>query len=547
MVAGASRASSARARRDGRAAFPYARRPMSRSRRRDAHPPEPQAAALPDAAAEPAPPSAARTHRPSAAVVLLRGEGDGLQTYWVRRSERVATMPEFRGFVGGTVDPSDAEVPVAGATGTDAIERVCAIREAFEEAGVLLATERPGSAKALSLARDRLLAGETTFPALVAEHGWHFRADALTPAGRWMTPPFTPRRFETQYFVARMPEDQIASVREGELSQGEWVRPVDALRRWQMGYELFAAPILYTMVGIAHGPVGIAQLPDAPAAAGAPVRRIEIQWGIVLHPMPTRPLPPATHTNAYLVGEPEMVLVDPGSGDPGQLEELFALIDALAQDRRRLKLVVLTHHHPDHVAGVDAVRARYGVKVAAHAETAKHVAVDFTLADGDWVPLVPGVGDWNLQAIHTPGHARGHLCLFHPRTGALLTGDHVTGAGTVIIDPPEGDMADYLRSLERLLTLPIRTLFPAHGGPQGAAKRRIQALIEHRLGRERKVIAALAAAGGPASVAQLVERAYDDTPRELWPYAERSLLAHLLKLEHEGRATRDGERWRSAG
>jgi glyoxylase-like metal-dependent hydrolase (beta-lactamase superfamily II)/8-oxo-dGTP pyrophosphatase MutT (NUDIX family) len=519
---------------------------MPRPAKRDARPTEPQAAAIPDAAAQPAPASAARTHRPSAAVVLLRGEGEGLQVFWVRRSERVQTMPEFRGFVGGTVDKEDAEIPVAGATGQDAIERVCAIREAFEEAGVLLATERTGPAAALAHARSQLLAGETTFGALAAEHGWRFHAGPMTPAGRWMTPPFTPRRFETQYFVARMPDGQTASVREGELSQGEWVRPVDALRRWQMGYEIFAAPILYTMFGLAHGEEGIVQLHEAPAAAGAPVRRIELQWGIVLHPMPTRPLPPATHTNAYLVGEPEMVLVDPGSGDPAALEELFGVIDALAQDRRRLKLIVLTHHHPDHVGGLAAVRARYGVKVAAHAETAKHVPVDFTLADGDWVPLVPGVGDWNLQVIHTPGHARGHLCLFHPRTGALLTGDHVTGAGTVIIDPPEGDMGDYLRSLERLLTLPIRTLFPAHGGPQGAAKRRIQGLIDHRLGRERKVLEALAAGSGAASIGALVERVYDDTPRDLWPYAERSLLAHLLKLEAEGKAVREGEQWRRA-
>src|SRR4051812_34091373 len=198
---------------------------MPRSTRRDARAAEPQAAAVPDAAAEPAPPSASRTHRPSAAVVLLRGEGEGLQTYWVRRSERVATMPEFRSFVGGTVDPGDAAIAVDGASGQDAIERVCAIREAFEEAGVLLATDRPGSADALSLARGRLLDGQATFPELVAEHGWRFHADALTPAGRWVTPPFTPRRFETQYFVARMPHDQAASVREGELSQGEWVRP----------------------------------------------------------------------------------------------------------------------------------------------------------------------------------------------------------------------------------------------------------------------------------------------------------------------------------
>ena len=163
----------------------------------------------------------------------------------------------------------------------------------------------------------------------------------------------------------------------------------------------------------------------------------------------------------------------------------------------------------------------------------------------DWVPLVPGVGDWGLRVLHTPGHHPGHLCFLHPRTGALLTGDHIPGGrGTVIIDPPEGDMTAYLDSLRRLETLPITRLFPAHGGPQGAALARVRQLIAHRLEREAKVLGALGAE--PRPVAALVGGAYDDTPKELWRYAERSLLAHLIKLEREGRAVREGEKWRLA-
>lgn len=492
----------------------------------------------------PAAPGSPKPHRPSAAVILVRGSGEGIQVFWVQRSSAVSYMPEFRAFLGGTIDPGDSSIAIDGAFGEDATERACAFREAFEEAGVLIGIEDPGPPAVRAEARRRLLAGEATFADLVAEHGWRFRRDALIPAGRWMTPPFSPRRFETQFYVARMPEGQEPVVHPGELASGEWIRPVYALRRWQLGFEAFAAPILYTLVGLAHGDDGIARLAEAPEAANVGVRRIELMWGFVLHAMRTKPLPPAQHTNAYLVGEPEMALIDPGSGDSGELEHLFALIDALEQDRRKLKLVLLTHAHPDHTGGVDAIRKRYGVRVGAHPETAKHVSVDFTVADGDWIPLAPGVGDWSLQAIHTPGHSRGHLCFFHPRTGALISGDHVTGAGTVIVDPPEGNMADYLRSLDRLLRLNVRVLFPAHGSPQGAAKRRIQALIDHRGVREDKVLAALEER--PQELGSLVERAYDDTPRELWPYAERSLLAHLEKLQEEGKALREGDRWRSA-
>ncbi len=488
---------------------------------------------------------APKRHRASAAVVLIRGAGDGLQVFWALRSDTVSFMPGFRAFIGGTVDAADAELPVAGASGDAALEMACAFRETFEEAGVVIGHPRHGDPAALEVARARLLAGKASFAALAAEHGWRFRADMLHFAGRWVTPPFAPVRFEAPYFVARVPDGQTPTVHRGELASGEWVQPARALERWQQGYEAFAAPILYTLIGLAHGDEGLNRLHEAPAATQAPVQRIETMWGFVLHPMRTKPLPPATHTNAYLIGEPEMALVDPGSGEPAELERLFAVIDALHQDRRRLKLVLLTHRHPDHVGGVEAVRARYGVPVAAHAETARHVRCDFTLADGDVVPLVPGIGDWSLRVVHTPGHDPGHLCFFHPRTGALVRGDHVTGGrGTVIIDPPEGDMTAYLDSLRRLETLPITRLFPAHGGPQGAALARVRQLVAHRLEREAKVLAALGPE--PEEPGALVPRAYEDTPRELWGYAERSLLAHLIRLERTGQAARIGDRWRRA-
>src|SRR6059036_1779627 len=108
-----------------------------------------------------------------------------------------------------------------------------------------------------------------------------------------------------------------------------------------------------------------ARLAAAPGRSGSPIRRIELKWGVVLHPMKTRPLPPATHTNAYLVGESEMALIDPGSGEPEELEKLFAVIEALGAEGRRVRIILVTHAHPDHVGGLEAARARLRVPVAA--------------------------------------------------------------------------------------------------------------------------------------------------------------------------------------
>jgi glyoxylase-like metal-dependent hydrolase (beta-lactamase superfamily II) len=273
------------------------------------------------------------------------------------------------------------------------------------------------------------------------------------------------------------------------------------------------------------------------------VRRVELQWGVVLHAMPTAALPPAKHTNAYLIGEKEMALVDPGSGEPEALRELFALTDHLAAEGRRVTMVVVTHHHPDHTGGVRACRERFGAKVVGHRELAAHIPLDVVVGDGDWLPLVPGLGDWTLQVLETPGHTRDSISLWHPRRRALFCGDLLQGgAGSVVIAPPDGDMTAYLASLERCASLEPQMLWPSHGSPTGAAVRRIQSLVRHRMEREGKVVAALGEA--PRSLGDLLPVVYADTPQELWSWAELSLLAHLEKLERQHRAVREHSGWR---
>lgn len=488
-----------------------------------------------------------RTFRDAACVVLVRGEGRDLEVFWVRRGEAVPFQPGFMAFPGGKVDAADAGFEVPSIPDDfERAARVCAVREALEETGVLVAHEGPVEPAALAAAREALLAGRATLAEVAREHAWRLAPESLTFAGRWKTPVFAAVRFDTLFFLARLPAGQEASIIPGELAAGEWVKPLGALDRYRRGELTFAAPILWTLIALAEGEEGLAErLAAGPTRATTPVRRIELQWGVVLHPMPTRPLPPARHTNAYLIGERELALVDPGGGDPEALRELFALTDHLASEGRRVTMIVVTHHHPDHTGGVAACRERFGARVVGHRELAARLPLDVVVKDGDWLPLVPGLGDWTLQVLETPGHTRDSISLWHRGRRALFCGDLLQGGqGTVVIDPPDGDMTAYLTTLERCAALGPDTLWPAHGSPAGAAVRRIRALVEHRLGRERRVLAALGRE--PRAPAEMLPEVYADAPREVWGLAERSLLAHLEKLAREGRARAEDGRWLAA-
>jgi endoribonuclease LACTB2 len=241
-------------------------------------------------------------------------------------------------------------------------------------------------------------------------------------------------------------------------------------------------------------------------------------------------LPPAAHTNVYLVGPDAgpVAVVDPGSPYPDQQ----AILDrALAASPPAA--VLLTHHHADHTGGAAALARRWGVPIIAHPLTARRLAgrveVGERIEDGD--------RRHGATAIATPGHADGHLCF--AIGDAVIAGDLVAGVGTILIDPSEGDMAAYLASLERLLARPPMALLPAHGPVIADGHALLRAYLAHRRHREQLVAAALTDAARPLT--ELVAQVYHDTPRALWPLAERSLLAHLVKLAREDRARDAGD------
>jgi endoribonuclease LACTB2 len=271
-------------------------------------------------------------------------------------------------------------------------------------------------------------------------------------------------------------------------------------------------------------------VPATPVPGAPGVSRVAV-------PSPT--LPPATTTNCWLLGHDAVIAVDPAGVRP---EAQRGLAEALRP--RRVAAIFLTHHHVDHVGGVQDLRARTGAPVWAHAHTAAHVPfpVDRLLDEGD--ELVTDAGTWT--ALYTPGHARGHLCLRSEDGGSIVAGDMVAGEGTIVLDPPEGALGDYLDSLARLLALEPVRLLPAHGEVIEPAGSLLQHYIEHRQARTDQILRALQAARASAPIG-LVPMVYPDLPLPFHPVAARQVLCHLQWLAARGDALAIGDTFHASG
>jgi ribonuclease/clavin/mitogillin len=488
----------------------------------------------------PPPPRAAP--RPAAVVVLYRRVGTGVEVFWVKREKALRFAGGFYAFPGGKVDKADAKVPVRGASGEEAAVLVAAARELFEETGVLVAEGAEALApERLKEMRRALLADERGWGELLKEAGLALRAEDFLSAGRWITPPFMPVRFDARFYLVEAPAHAVAELWPGELTEATWVDPSVALERWEEGRALLHTPNLHVLQVLARfdTPESVRErLSDPPHCPGFIAKRVEFQQGVRVAPLETPTLPPATHTNTYVLGNGELLIVDPGAGDSGECEKLMELLSILEGEGMRPVAIVLTHHHGDHIGGAKAVKERLGVPLWCHARTADRLEVptERLLNDGDVLELA-GSPPQRWRVLHTPGHARGHICLVDERTQAAVVGDMVSGVSTIVIDPPDGNMRDYLEQLARLRDLPVTTLYPAHGGPIPDGPGKLEEYIAHRAAREARILDAIPETG--ATLAQVVEGAYSDTPPFLHPIAERSALATLEKLLEEGKVRRN--------
>lgn len=273
-------------------------------------------------------------------------------------------------------------------------------------------------------------------------------------------------------------------------------------------------------------------------AFGPPLPRFaELAPGVrrLLAPNPSMMTGPGTNT--YLFGVTEIAVVDPG---PASDTHLDAIVETAGAP---IRWVLATHTHPDHSPGAVMLAERTGAQVLGlpapeHGPQDRTFEPTHVLQDGESLETA----EFTLDAVHTPGHASNHLCFRHAATNWLVTGDHVIDGSTVVINPPDGDMKAYIESLQRLRAMDCDALLPGHGDRIDDPMRAIDWIIEHRLLRERKVLDAVRQ--HPARTPhELVPYVYQDVSAHLFPLAERSLLAHLLKLEQDGVLFRRRDAW----
>lgn len=485
--------------------------------------------------------------RTAASILLLRGAENNPEIYLVKRSPHLTFMAGLWAFPGGVVN---ATADGAGSTGQHSALAACARRELFEETGVLLADlPRLPESDQLHAIRLGLLSDSDTGMWSGLQTALDDPARYFTPICELITPATSPVRYQTTFLIAHLPDDCIPSVMEGELTEGAFFKPVEALRLWDAGQIQIAPPNLMLLKIMAkHGLIGFPDAAKAAAvrlAAGA-LHPIYFTPGIFLASLRTPTLPPATATNTFIVGVRDLYLIDPATPDTDEQDRLFEVMERLIHEGGTFRGILLTHYHGDHTGAVTIASQRYQLPVRAHPLTYAHLPpgylAGFPLVDGDFIDLglaPDGSESWGLKVVHTPGHSPDHMCFLDTRYRAAIVGDMVSTSSTIVIDPPEGHLATYLDSLEKLRALPLRTLYPAHGMPHLAGDKLLQHYLAHRRQRENLIIAALKNSDAPTTPEALLPAVYADVDPVMYPVAARSLLAGLIKLEEEGSCSRD--------
>ena len=452
---------------------------------------------------------------PSASIILRAPDKSVLM---MKRGSEMSFFPNAWVFPGGKLEEDVSTSPP-----DDPVYKFQALQELVEELGLVITPEG-----------IKPVPNDKNLKEILTDEDLNNVYSAMKFIGIRETPPFTSRVFKASYFIYDVPSRIVPYPDGTEAVEARWVHPNDFIHAFKKGKIIIPPPILRILRLLA--------LPDnefieqglkesnLPVGLQTP---IEFADGVEHIPLASYTAKPFRHTNLTIFrGDSRTAIVDPGWNEHAEAVEM--ILDTLAGDD---PIVILTHHHKDHVAGLSLLEQRFpNAVVHAHPFTLENIDTSLRtqgVRGGEEILLTRDSNDWILEIVYAPGHTKGHICVLDRRNNVLIAGDHVVGRGTALLDPRNGNMKDYLETTYLLKELTPRLILPAHGPVIFSPQKVLDYYIKHRLEREQQVLSSLAR--GNETVKKIVADIYHDVDSQLWRYAGFNVFLHLQKLLEEGK------------
>ena len=476
-----------------------------------------------------------RPPRPSATLMVTRDSEEGVEVLLGRRAKTMPSFPEYWAFPGGGISRCDREsVEILPNLN---LAQAAMFRELVEELGLA-----PKEGKLVAVCEEdrmKVVADKNNWLKLVSSGSISCDNEGVRLISKRTTPPFGPMRFENSFLHihagSEVPDFSLSG--QTEFIEARWVRPSHLIAEWKDNSIKVAPPVVSLLIEVARCLEDTDDDMNAVALdleARAPGRRsILFAHGVEVVPVPTATLPPADHTNSYLVGDPEgeFILVDAACRTKKAMEELVAAVE---RHRGELVAMMFTHRHLDHLGDFELLKKTFPVPIWASKETSAAIACDRILVNDEILKL--GKQEWRV--LDTPGHCTGHLCLISD--AGLIAGDMVAGIGTILIPPNDGDMNVYLEQLKRLKDMKPHLIFPSHGPVIPLPQKTLDYYITHRSNRHQRVLAAVSR---HSSIKDIAIDAYSNSPDAHPILAEDQTLAHLLALGRENKVVMKEHGW----
>ena len=484
--------------------------------------------------------------RPTATMTMTRDGPHGVEVLLGLRSETMAAFPGYWAFPGGGLSRVDqtAIEQLNGFEGPEAKAMACILREMSEELG--LAPSPDGLVQLPLAVRQEIVADKSKYLPLALKGAFPYHTGLMRILSHRITPPFGPIQFDNAFIhlhagpAEKVPEIDLEP--QTEFTQIMWDTPVNILARWS-AHEIKVAPPVVTLLMEIERTL-IRKNRDMVSASidiseRLPGRRsILFAHGVEVVPVKTATLPPADHTNCYLVGDPngDFILVDPASHLREGMEDIAKAVE---RHNGELKAMMFTHSHGDHIGDIGLLREAFDVPIWGSEYTSRTVKCDRILNDGEFLEL----GNQTWKVLITPGHHPGHICLLSE--AGLIAGDMVAGIGTILVPPHTGDMNEYLSQLERLKKMKPHLLFPSHGPVIALPEKKFDHYIRHRMARHQAVLDAVGT--GKQTLEEIARDAYADTPSAHPGLARDQTLSHLVAHQRAGLVSEKSNLWSLTG